>query len=600
MSQALLEWRRLAPLAMLTLSLGGLSACQDAVDAPEPARYTQAIEGGGSGVGFLDPDNPVGFESCLLHYLPCAGYCDPGLVDPGTPGVCCRGDLRSTCYEAGIYSPGDQDNDGVPDNIDHCVFTPDPSNANSDNDPWGDVCDNCDFISNVEQYDIDRDGIGDACDSDRDGDGVDNQLDNCPDKANADQLDTDGDLLGDACDGDIDGDGILNGWDNCDLIPNPQQRNFDGDAEGNVCDDDMDNDGVLNHLDNCPSIPNPDQALWRSGIGEACAHLNVLLERVRVSGGGLTRAEFTPWDTHQVRHAAQEKTLIARASDPPRDQVRHLVFIAAGQQFYQYSCSLTGQRAEYEADFPLTQASKQIRTGHSLAREIFIGGVFDPAETFIGLAVDSRFNFEKLGVDKQNIEDAYYDWLRSQYFDGNIQSIFLAGHSRGGCLVARLARRFQQDYPGLPIIVQLYDPVCAMSELGVDVLTAVDNPLHADITWVGRTTNFTNQYAPPIGFNRTNLRVLNVLSGAPVLLIGVRFLHLLVPVSVLWVGTHVTSFTHTGDPDTLVEQGETWYERYWSDDEHDEVEDQFDEPFGPYTRVGPDHLATACQQLGCQ
>lgn len=80
----------------------------------------------------------------------------------------------------------DDDNDGVPNDLDRC--------------PGFDDFD-----------DTDRDGIPDGCDTDSDGDGTADHRDNCPDLANADQADLDGDGRGDACDPDLDGDGHSNG-----------------------------------------------------------------------------------------------------------------------------------------------------------------------------------------------------------------------------------------------------------------------------------------------------------------------------------------------------------------------------------------------------
>ncbi len=82
----------------------------------------------------------------------------------------------------------DTDGDGVCDDVDNCVNTPNPDQADSDTkkagepdgqwpDGVGDVCDNCPDTWNPDQQDSDNNGIGDACqaaiqtcDADEDGD----------------------------------------------------------------------------------------------------------------------------------------------------------------------------------------------------------------------------------------------------------------------------------------------------------------------------------------------------------------------------------------------------------------------------------------------
>lgn len=76
-----------------------------------------------------------------------------------------------------LYTPADQDGDGVLDQVDNCVV-----------------------VSNGDQVDVDGNGTGDACD-DFDRDGRMNSVDNCPEEPNRDQRDEDGDGVGDVCDG---------------------------------------------------------------------------------------------------------------------------------------------------------------------------------------------------------------------------------------------------------------------------------------------------------------------------------------------------------------------------------------------------------------
>lgn len=106
-----------------------------------------------------------------------------------------------------LAAPADADDDGVPDETDNCIDTPNPGQEDLDGDGVGDACDNCPTDENPGQEDADGDGVGDPCDvcdgyddlADADADGVPDGCDNCPGMDNPGQEDYNTDGVGDAC-----------------------------------------------------------------------------------------------------------------------------------------------------------------------------------------------------------------------------------------------------------------------------------------------------------------------------------------------------------------------------------------------------------------
>ena len=129
----------------------------------------------------------------------------------------------------------DTDADGIKDNVDNCISTPNPDQLDVDADDIGNVCDNCPNIYNINQEDSDGDGAGDICD-------------NCPNTPNPDQADSDSDGIGDACEqaeeipGDLNSDGSIDMNDISIVMSLIMSGDYNADA-------DINGDGAINVLD---------------------------------------------------------------------------------------------------------------------------------------------------------------------------------------------------------------------------------------------------------------------------------------------------------------------------------------------------------------
>lgn len=561
--------------ALITGALFGMSGCGDA-ELPTGELEARAATLKGAPLPWEPaPGEPTPLKLCTDYYPLCQHFCNPSTPYPGTPGTCCASAIeRSTCTETGHYSGGpDLDGDGITDSADNCPSRPNADQLDTDGDGWGDACDNCDTVASPDLSDHDGDGIGSVCDPDDDNDGIPDAQDGCPTLA----MPTNPSFQG------------------------PHLTDSDGDGTPDACDPDRDGDGITNGADNCPNDPNADQSDYNgNGLGDECDRprfTGATLYRVRredaslFGGTVLTDSDFAHWDNAGVPEVVQKHTYIARPSRPPRADVRHVVFVSAGQQGDvdgTYPSGLTGQIDDwdtgenYKDGFAATDAFKWVPVDPSnLLDRLFSSRRVTLNKTFVGAAFDARFDWGQTAARKDKIEEAYYQWLRAQFDPNLIESITLAGHSRGGCLVARLAQRFQQDLPNVPLIVQIYDGVChvAQGELGV-TSTQEDNPNVADASFYGFETDMEAQFTPPAGSDRSALRVFNILGGADFLWSGISW------------AVNVRAFTHIDGPASLTEasSGTTWYEQRWVGDGH----------LGVSWRVfdGLNHYDAACASLG--
>jgi len=170
----------------------------------------------------------------------------------------------------------DDDNDGVPNEMDNCPAIVNPAQEDFNNDGTGDFCGDADSDGVVDINDACQliapsggDDNGDGCtDPDADGDSVSDFVDNCPNVANADQADFNNDAAGDVC-SDTDGDNVIDANDSC-----PTEAVIGADVNGDGCIDPIansDGDGVPDEQDNCPTVANADQADFNNdGVGDAC------------------------------------------------------------------------------------------------------------------------------------------------------------------------------------------------------------------------------------------------------------------------------------------------------------------------------------------
>ena len=79
------------------------------------------------------------------------------------------------------------------------------------------------------------------------------------------------------------------------------------------------------------------------------------------------------------------------------------------------------------------------------------------------MVLDARFGYHYWAHEKKNIVNGYFEYLDNKMKENSApRTIFLAGHSRGGCLVMLLAQKFTSKYPHTRVIVDNYDEVCTI------------------------------------------------------------------------------------------------------------------------------------------
>lgn len=188
--------------------------------------------------------------------------------------------------------------------------------------------------------------------------------------------------------------------------------------------------------------------------------------------------EYRAWEDNGVPDQAQKNTYIAQFSAPRRENVENVVLIAAGQRFGDIDHNMLTGQCDEDA-FRKQDAHRFLRVARgSLARRLFEEGVFEEQNTFAALAFDARFNWGFSEDNKRRIVNAYSEWLSGKFEQKNLRSIYLVGHSRGGALVMRLAKKLQAAYPNAALILHPVDavPRRTENELG-SFASSTNNPV---------------------------------------------------------------------------------------------------------------------------
>lgn len=197
----------------------------------------------------------------------------------------------------------------------------------------------------------------------------------------------------------------------------------------------------------------------------------VVLDRVRhcririLCFSRLTKQSYSPLSRRILRHISKKITL-TELSSPTKDRTENVVLFFAGQQSLKGRRSgITGQREWYKANWNArTPSHPATLNPRSLAAEVAQMGVFPLPKSFLALVFDTQFDYQHFSWTKTRTARAYFDYIVSK-FGPRTRTVYLAGHSRGGCLAMRVAAKLTSKFRNLRVVVSVFDPVCAVPQL---------------------------------------------------------------------------------------------------------------------------------------
>lgn len=195
------------------------------------------------------------------------------------------------------------------------------------------------------------------------------------------------------------------------------------------------------------------------------------------------------WSNAGISGGDQDKIFMAYlAPAPDESAVRNIVFTTSGQQGgsggADYANVVSGFKAGWSWNTKKNESEPRSLDGRSLAVRFKDENsvTFSTSDTVFITVANSMFNHLKSPSTKNKYLTAYANFLGSHVSNwSNVENIYFAGSSRGGCLVARLAKKLMDD-PSIDVSnakfsVNTIDAVCRKNddEYGTTSST-IDNP----------------------------------------------------------------------------------------------------------------------------
>ena len=315
---------------------------------------------------------------------------------------------------------------------------------------------------------------------------------------------------------------------------------------------------------------------WRESAARQCAGTAAGKEKLAVKlcrplcGRIKKRRPFPEWEANKVRNTRQRKTFFGTIWAPPRRDVRRIAIFSAGQQTVaglgDHANLIASSFEGYRKRFGNRDCCKEVALDRRGLAGRFVtsqprGSRWNENNTLVVSVHDLQFNHIFSKRAKRRVLASFYDWLSARVDWNNIDYVYLAGSSRGGCFSMRFGDHIMRK-AATPqrtrFILQSVDGVCnkGQGEFGTSG-SKIDNPLRRKAKYKLYPTDVRAQF--PSG-RLGNICAFQIAGGEEVTKLG--------------LGVHAFSEQsargRTGET-TLVEGGHTFYRQQWSTFRHPEL-----------------------------